>query len=98
MQTCGAQQTKIDTMYLEGSIPGGQVKDLITKFFYKDNFLCFHILLNVESGENVFFQEFMDYSEYKKTFNELQQARNSNDYIDIPKSNLKNTSATMKVA
>jgi len=74
------------------------VKDLVTKFFYRDNFLCFHILLQLEGGETVFFREFTDYSEYKKIISELQQARKSHDFIHIPINNFKNTSGAIKVA
>lgn len=83
---------------MEGNIHGGQVKDLITKFFYRDNFLCFQILLQMTGGEIVLFREFTDYAEYKKIFSDLQRVKNSDAFIDIPKSNLKNMSATIKVA
>ncbi len=85
-------------MHLEGNIRGGQVKDLVTKFFYRDNFLCFHILLQIEGGETVFFQEFTDYSEYKKAFSDLQGARSKDALIEVPKNNLKNISPALKVA
>ena len=68
-------------------IHGVQVKDIITKFFYQGNQLCFHILLHVESGETVLFQEFDDYSEYKKVFGDLQAASANDIVIKIPKKN-----------
>ncbi len=68
-------------------IHGVQVKDIITKFFYKDNHLCFHILLQVEGDEIVLFQEFSDYAEYKKVFGDLQAARMNDAVIKIPKKN-----------
>lgn len=69
----------------DSQILGNKVRDLITKFFYKDSHLCFQILLQVDGGETVFFREFMDYAEYKKVFSELQQARLQNIVIDIPR-------------
>lgn len=79
-------------------IRGSSVKDLITKFFYRDSSLCFHILLHVEGGETVFFREFTDYAEYKKAFSDLQQARLNNVIIKAPRKNLAINHATAKVA
>ena len=75
-------------MNLSEDIQGNKVKDLITKFFYRNSHLCFHILLMLNGGETVFFQEFTDYAEYKKAFSDLQQARLNNMIISIPKKNL----------
>ena len=75
-------------MKLGDGIHGQKVKDLITKFFYRNSHLCFQILLLVDGGDTVFFREFTDYAEYKKAFSELQQARLNNIVINIPKKNL----------
>ena len=80
------------------NIQGGQVKDLITKFFYRDNHLCFQILLHLEGNETVIYKEFTDYSEYKNAFNELQQIRSKNRGLVIPNKNLKNEVSKVKVA
>lgn len=79
-------------------IHGNKVKDLITKFFYRDSHLCFHILLHVDGGETVFFREFTDYAEYKKAFSDLQQARLNNIIINVPKKNLATNSIVAKMA
>ncbi|MBI1224560.1 MAG: hypothetical protein GC192_04935 [Bacteroidetes bacterium] len=79
-------------------IHGRSVKDLITKFFYRDSHLCFHILLYVDGGETVFFREFQDYAEYKKAFSDLQLARLNNIIINVPKKNLATNSIVAKVA
>ena len=79
-------------------IHGNRVRDLITKFFYRDSHLCFHILLQVDGGETVFFREFTDYAEYKKAFSDLQQARLNNIIINAPKKNLATNSIVAKVA
>ncbi len=79
-------------------IHGHKVRDLITKFFYRESHLCFHILLHVDGGETVFFREFMDYAEYKKAFSDLQQARLNNIIINIPKKNAAANNIAAKVA
>ncbi len=79
-------------------IHGNKVRDLITKFFYRDSHLCFHILLHVDGGETVFFREFTDYAEYKKAFSDLQQARLNNIIINVPKKNLAANSIVAKMA
>ena len=79
-------------------IHGHKVRDLITKFFYRDSHLCFHILLHVDGGETVFFREFMDYAEYKKAFSDLKQARLNNIIISEPKKNLATNNIVAKVA
>ena len=79
-------------------IHGHKVRDLITKFFYRDSHLCFHILLHVDGGETVFFREFTEYAAYKKAFSDLQQARLNNIVINVPKKNLPTNSIIAKMA
>lgn len=79
-------------------IHGGYVKDLITKFFYKNNYLCFQILLHLEGGETLPYQEFNDYAEYKKVFTDLQQAKVSGVAIKFPEKNFKPEYLVSKVA
>lgn len=79
-------------------IHGKNVRDLVTKFFYRDNHLCFHILLHVDGGKTVFFREFMDYAEYKKAFSELQQAKLSNIIINVPEKSLDSSVIAANVA
>ncbi len=52
-------------------------QDLITKFYYKQNHLCFQIILNVGNNEMVPYQEFTDYKEYKIAFEKLSQMKQS---------------------
>lgn len=93
----GLNDTAFD-MNIGTEIHGNKIRDLITKFFYRDSHLCFHILLHVDGGETVFFREFMDYAEYKKAFSDLQQARLKNIIINVPKKNLATNSIVAKVA
>ncbi|TAK32183.1 MAG: hypothetical protein EPO28_17860 [Saprospiraceae bacterium] len=69
------------------NIHGVQVRDLITKFFYRNNHLCFHIILEVDSGEKIPYQEFTDYAEYKRIFTELQQQKGNEVLINFPEKN-----------
>ena len=65
------------------SIHGTEVKDIITKFFYRSNHLCFQILIRIENGEMVPYREFTDFSEYKKNFSELQQAKAKGTVVKV---------------
>lgn len=69
------------------NIDGEQVKDLITKFFYKNNHLCFQILLHTRMNETVAYGVYANYSTYKKDFENLQNARSNNLTISIQNKN-----------
>lgn len=79
-------------------IHGGQLKDLITRFFYKDNHLCFQIQLYVEGGEVIAYKEFDDYTEYKRAFSHLQELRASGGFLKVPEINFKKPATLSKVA
>lgn len=79
--------TLVSQLKFMRNIHGVQVKDLITKFFYRDNHLCFHIILEVDSGEKIPYQEFTDYAEYKRVFTELQQQKGNEVLIKFPEKN-----------
>lgn len=79
-------------------IRGVQVKDLITKFFYQNNQLCFQILLHLEGGKTVLFKEFADYSGYKRAMATLHDAREKDTVIKISKKNMKSTAPSSNVA
>ncbi len=68
------------------SIHSAQIKNLVTKFYYRDNHLCFQILLHCEGDQTVAYQEFLDYSEYKSAYNKLLDAKSANEYILLPES------------
>ena len=62
------------------------VSDVWTKFFFdKRNLLCFQVLLQTDSGEELLYQEFTDYSEYKNTIKDLYEMRSKKAIIEIPK-------------
>ena len=72
-------------------IKGIQIKNLITKFFYKENHLCFQILIHFGSDETVSYREFSDYATYKNEYNKLLSAKAENTLISIPGNKSKTT-------
>jgi hypothetical protein len=48
-------------------------QDLITKFYYKQNHLCYQIIFNLGNDETVPYKEFTDYNEYKIAFEKLSK-------------------------
>ncbi len=77
---------------------GVDIDDVQTKFFFRENLLCFHVLLKMKSGETVFFQEFKDYSEYINMFNGLLSAKSNGTVITFPDKIINSGSASPKVA
>lgn len=79
-------------------IHGAEVKDVVTRFFYRDNHLCFEIILLVNSGERIPFECFGDYAEYKKAFADLLRKKGSRTVINLPKENKAARDAASNVA
>ncbi|GIV32421.1 MAG: hypothetical protein KatS3mg030_723 [Saprospiraceae bacterium] len=79
-------------------IHGAQVKDLVTKFFYRENHLCYQIILVVEGGERIPYKEFSDYSEYKKAFAELLQKKGQSSIIKLPEPSASSNGVESNVA
>ncbi len=77
---------------------GVDIDDVQTKFFFRENLLCFHVLVKMKSGETVFFQEFKDYSEYINMYNGLLAAKSNGTVITFPKKINNSASASSKVA
>ena len=65
-------------------IKGTQIKNLITKFYYKDNHLCFQILLHCENDKTIVYNEYTDYAEYKKEYNKLLETKSEDAFVDLP--------------
>ncbi|NNE29348.1 MAG: hypothetical protein HKN16_06915 [Saprospiraceae bacterium] len=65
-------------------INGSEIQNLITKFYYKENNLCFQILLHFGLDRTIPFQEFTDYAEYKKVYNDLLAVKNNDKTLDVP--------------
>jgi hypothetical protein len=73
------------------TIHSAKIKNLITKFYYKENHLCFHILLNCENNETKLYKEYNDYAQYKEEYNRLLDAKTANEYILIGGEEVKET-------
>ena len=69
-------------------INGNEIQNLITKFYYKNNHLCFQILLYLGVENTVPFKEFTDYTEYKKVYSELMNAKTTNQVVALPQNDL----------
>jgi len=57
---------------------------LITKFYYKNNQLCFQILVQDESKNKTAQMEYSDYTEYKKAYNQLMDLKSQEKSIKTP--------------
>jgi hypothetical protein len=55
---------------------------LLTRYYYKDNQLCFQILVSSTEKTSVV-GEFANYSEYRKSFASFQQQMETNNVIDL---------------
>ena len=68
-----------------------KIKNLITKFYYKDNHLCFQILLNYDNNETKLYKEYNDYAQYKAEYNRLLDVKASNEYVLVEDKEAKET-------
>ena len=75
-------------------ISGGDVKNLITKFYYKNNHLCFQILLQLALDKMIPYCEYKDYATYKDAFNRLLKAKSNNMAIDMPTQEVRETNVS----
>ena len=60
-------------MNKETVIIGKDIKSICTRFFYKQDALCFQIVLNCENGQ-VLYKDFDDYHQYQARHNEVVEA------------------------
>ena len=72
-------------------IKGTQIKNLITKFYYKDNHLCFQILIHCEDDKTIVYNEYTDYAEYKNEYNKLLETKSEEAFVDLPKTDVQTT-------
>ena len=73
------------------SIKGTQIKNLITKFYYNDNHLCFQILIHCEDDKTIVYNEYTDYSVYKEEYNKLLETKAENAAVNLPKTDASTT-------
>jgi len=75
-------------------IQGRNVQNLITKFYYRDNQLCFQILLHLGLDQTIPYQEFSDYALYKQVYSKLLAQKNNNESIEVEVRSIKKSSTT----
>ncbi len=69
-------------------IPGLDIINLITLFYYKNDHLRYQIILHLTGERNVLYGEYSNYKEYKVEFENLQAQRKNNFKIQIPENQL----------
>ena len=62
-------------------VQSSKIKNLITKFYYKENHLCFQILLACENGETKLYKEYTDYAEYKEAYDQLLEMKATEEFV-----------------
>jgi len=60
-----------------------KIDDLITRFFYKEEQLYFRIMVKINGGTLLPFNDYADYNEYKKAYAELVEKKRSNDSLKV---------------
>jgi len=76
-------------------IKGGDVQNLITKFYYRDNQLCFQILLHMGLDQTIPYQEFSDYARYKQVYSKLLAKKSSNSPIEVEVRSIRKSSTSL---
>lgn len=68
------------------AIKGEQIKELFTKFFYKENQLSYQIILQfgMKDAKGIVYNEYDDFSKYKKAIDKLYRAKLNNEEVSIP--------------
>ncbi len=74
-------------MQNENTTTSSNEQDLITKFYYNNNHLCFQILIKTNNGESTPYMEFTDYNEYRKVFNGLTERKGRGEFIETRSTN-----------
>jgi hypothetical protein len=56
---------------------------VLTKYFFKDNQICFHLLLRNESEKQIFIGEYTNYADYRKSFQALLEKLENSLIIEM---------------
>lgn len=64
-------------------INGNLVKTIVTKFYFKNDNLCYEICLKHKDGAIIPYAVYTEYTEYKKEFNLLLIAKELNKEIEV---------------
>lgn len=102
MSTLKAKRVEKDEIVHESKnvlqVESEDVVDVVTRFFFYENNLCFHVLLKLRSGEMALINEFKDYTEYTNALSDLRTAWSKRAAITIPQKIGNLGCATLKVA
>lgn len=60
-----------------------KIDDLITRFFYKEEQLYFRIMVRINGGTLLPFNDYADYNEYKKDYAQLVEKKRANDGLQV---------------
>jgi len=63
------------------TVHSSKIKNLITKFYYKENHLCFQIILNCDNNEQRLYKEYNDYAAYKAAYNQLLNVKAAEEFV-----------------
>ena len=53
------------------TVKSDDIENVITRFYYKGEQLRFQIIFRLESKENILYEDFEDYLEYRQKFDDL---------------------------
>ena len=68
-------------------LKGNDIENLVTRFFYKENQLCFQILFQCQADKVIAYSEYDDYTKYKEAFNVLIEKKTNNEVIILKEIN-----------
>lgn len=60
-----------------------EISNIITRFYYKDEQLCFLIVLELNNGGTIDYLEFVDYTVYRNCLSSLKKSTLRNQAITI---------------
>ena len=66
-------------------ISGRAIKNIVTKFYYKGNNLCFQILIDIDEAQLFCYKEYTDYSAYKKDYTTIKKIKSGNLSLPLTK-------------
>ena len=71
----------VENMENKLTLHSSKIRNLITRFYYKENHLCFQILLSYDNDQTILYREYNDYARYKTEYNNLLEAKASNEFV-----------------
>jgi len=69
-------------------IKGENINSVSTKFYYKEDNLCFQIILSYGAENEVLYKEFENYSTYQQTHDDLVAAINKKANLNTSFNNI----------